>query len=90
MTEYDDLVRAINRARNLIDIEDRETTKKFEKLVLSYEMEELIDRKIVIFLETTQGKILNLMGFNLHYIRSVILPIIKDIGPEAAEIYKNL
>jgi len=30
------------------------------------------------------------LGFNSKYICEVIIPIIKDIGPETAEIYKKL
>ena len=90
MSAYTNLVRAINRSQYLIEQENQESNIKINKLVNSPEMEELLNRKIVSFLETTQGRILKAMGFNLKYIRSIMLPIIKDIGPEAAEIYKNL
>ena len=90
MTEYDNLVRSINRARQLIDEEDKEIEDKCAKLVASSEIEELIKKRIDVFLNTTRGRILCAMGFNSKYICEVIIPIIKDIGPETAEIYKNL
>ena len=90
MTEYDKLIRAINRARELIDAEDKEIEDKCKKLVTSPEIEELIKKRIDIFLKTTHGRILSTMGFNSKYICEVIIPIIKDIGPETAEIYKKL
>ena len=90
MTEYDNLVRAINRARQLIDTEDKEIENKCKKLVASPEIEELIKKRIDVFLNTTRGRILCALGFNSKYICEVIIPIIKDIGPETAEIYKKL
>jgi hypothetical protein len=90
MNEYNNLIRSINRARQLIDDEDKEIEVKCAKLVASSEIEELIKKRIDIFLNTTRGRILGALGFNSKYICEVIIPIIKDIGPETAEIYKKL
>jgi len=111
MTEYDDLIKAIDRAHLLnqkeaIEIEilrkdlkiaeqkgqDKilsEVEARFEELVKSPEIDELIEKKIKDFLSTSHGTILRAMGFGIKYIKPIIVPIFSDIGPELAELYKK-
>jgi len=111
MTEYDELIKAIDRAHILNQKEAQEIAilrkelkiaeqkgmdkilsevdDRFEEIVKSPEIDELIERKITEFLSTSHGSILRTMGFGIKYIKPIIAPIISDIGPDIAEIYKR-
>ena len=79
--------RELKEARAELKKMKQDTTERFEKLLLSPEMDALIDSKIEEFLNTIKGRVLKALGFTNEYIKPIICPIITGIGPDISKLF---
>ena len=64
--------------------------RTFEEMMASKEMDELIEKRLVNFLATPKGRVINALGFTMKYIKPIVMDIVKGMNQDSASLFKEI
>ena len=67
-----------------------EVDRTFEEMMTSKEMDELIEKRLVNFLATPKGRVINALGFTMKYIKPIVMDIVQGMNQDSASLFKEI